>query len=103
LLSGYVREAAKNYRSGLRITIALRLVWRANRLFKTLPPRRPLSLYVIHVYARAVRNPKNAVMEEAQPLSLWFDQRIHRIQRTMSRPSSTLFPFLKCAGRHPQF
>ncbi len=30
LLSGYVREGAKNYRSGLRITIASRRVCRAN-------------------------------------------------------------------------
>jgi hypothetical protein len=37
-------------------------------------------------------------MEEAQPLSSRFDQRIHRIRRKVSRPSSTLFPFLQRAG-----
>lgn len=85
-------------RSSLRITIAFRRVCRANRLSKNLPPRRPPSLYVIHVYASTVRNLQHAIMEEAQPLSSWFDQRIHRIQRKVSRPSSTLFPFLQRAG-----
>jgi hypothetical protein len=41
LLSGYVREGGKNYRSDLRITPALGRIFRANRASKNLPRWRP--------------------------------------------------------------
>jgi hypothetical protein len=56
LLSGYVREGVKSNAPACRITIAFRRVCGANRPSKKLPSRRPPLLYVIHVYAPAVRN-----------------------------------------------